>query len=1518
MLNEQGQPAVIDTNDVLSLLDNVEMADVIEAGIKSMPFQSLTPDHFELLLWDLFYSRCNEPEIKFDRARLMLTGADQGRDVWLTQKGKPSGLVQCKREVKKYSCNDVIKEVLKFLIHSELNSALLPEPESFTYCLALSTDPKGEVDEFFENPLDWFSRNKTQVEVATESVIRNYQTFRTINSKAINDSLFIKLNKLNYQLIRPHELNRWLDVNPTVRKRFFKLPDDGQIIAHGYNVGNPLDAECLKVASYPLCNWQKTIENRFIERPELDVLERKLQSEESNCFLLTGVAGSGKSSLLSSLYERLSDTQSIVLAIKADELSKDINDLDDLAAFLKFESHRGLVSSLLDLSRSSRLVVIIDQMDAVSEVMDQSSSRFRVLIDLILELKRHFEVREEFPIYIVASSRPFEASFDARFTQLEAEEIELSSLSKDDVELFLEQIGIDKTAVPAPMYPTIQVPFALSLYVNLVKTGDDPAEITSKNLLSRWRDKKLSDPLLKEQSDSFLMRLAADMVRDEVLTRPVSAYSHADQSLISKLESMGILVRHGCTIGFSHQAWLDDYQSQSFLCGDDDFYKFVLDKQNGLFSRSTILRGLEYLREHDKSVYHRTLDQLLFDQSVRRHIYHLLIDVMTSTSSPDYEDAERVFKVIGSDASLASRVILKTSKKWGLWRDFLLDELPSLMRTAEHSRDAVLWLIPEITFDETHVISLMTRHWMEAAYHEDSFNVLLRSGASSRGAIDLAESIISSKSVDKYSCTNYIEGLFKASQLDAAFRLLTRWLLVEREDVLWDRSLSIDCYVDANPLQFVEVLFPWYIELLEEGEVQKEVSRTFRRSASLSGEFDEIANSDGMISILLKALIRLANDEPKQYVVTVNKYSHIDFDEVQSLLVLAFASNPTALATQVLDYLIENEARFCIGHGCFKDDQNVMHFVNGNLTMMLLEEVSPHWSLSQSELIRDAIEGYQLHKACVDFDVETRRYLLGCNEKYRLSLLARLPSQILSPRKKRQISERDTSNELKVGQRCKGIGMASFVGSPMSSEQMKLATAEDTMNLLDELSDPSVDPLRRWRRWGGAELTEFSRAFCQFATVEPQRAISMLRMHFVKGTHEQVAGDAIAELASSSSLTAKEVKDLVSDLNAKGFSSEDWVRGVSRALEEVARKNKGLEQLEIDLLVDYLGAHTDIALKIEDEYERETDGALLFGRHSGLSVRSSCSSSILAAVYMGLLARDKPDYDQWVDILLNFAETSKSESAWNYILQIQGKWLFWADRVKVNNLIDMLIETMPSLFRSPSMVHTFWDLSERLNEEVLMKLLLRWISSDSEACKQAAAELMSGLVISNRATESIATLWESTLRTGETAFRKGGIFAAASGWYVPDGNIRSNAHTLLMSCIQDEGVPVASAFNSLFPYNSRLPQDDLTLQLLIFLSEMPDFVRQLDAHNLLAALVNVNPRPRALQPILLIVKTIIEIKLEGGRRTYIQDAEQLIELTVTLQRSSSATKAQAMSLYEMLLDAGSYQAEQAAEVASRS
>ncbi|MDI1264507.1 MAG: hypothetical protein PS018_14725, partial [bacterium] len=63
-----------------------------------------------------------------------------------------------------------------------------------------------------------------------------------------------------------------------------------------------------RVGSQDLLDWPRTIEGLFMERPELDRIMARIQTEPRGRTLLIGEAGSGKSALLSQLASRLQES----------------------------------------------------------------------------------------------------------------------------------------------------------------------------------------------------------------------------------------------------------------------------------------------------------------------------------------------------------------------------------------------------------------------------------------------------------------------------------------------------------------------------------------------------------------------------------------------------------------------------------------------------------------------------------------------------------------------------------------------------------------------------------------------------------------------------------------------------------------------------------------------------------------------------------------------------------------------------------------------------------------------------------------------------------------------------------------------------------------------------------------------------------------------------------------------------------------------------------------------------------
>lgn len=188
-------------------------------GSMRLPYDRLTADDFERLLFVLLDSR--QPNDMFDRVTLMITGADRGRDVWLTKDGAPAGLVQCKR-TNRMSLPAAVQEVIKYLLFAELDPKIAPL-KGFCYTLAVSGDPTGNLVEFFDAPKRWLADNKSDIGKHLGVVINGYESFAKLDAAALLPSIVGRLDALEYELLRPVNLDELLHDAPAVLARFFRV-----------------------------------------------------------------------------------------------------------------------------------------------------------------------------------------------------------------------------------------------------------------------------------------------------------------------------------------------------------------------------------------------------------------------------------------------------------------------------------------------------------------------------------------------------------------------------------------------------------------------------------------------------------------------------------------------------------------------------------------------------------------------------------------------------------------------------------------------------------------------------------------------------------------------------------------------------------------------------------------------------------------------------------------------------------------------------------------------------------------------------------------------------------------------------------------------------------------------------------------------------------------------------------------------------------------------------------------------
>ncbi|AFO86661.1 hypothetical protein D1821_03275 [Phaeobacter inhibens] len=202
-------------------LEAVSKIEDIEAGAQQAPLNSLTDQGFELLLWELSRKRTQHQEY-YDKATLMVVGADQGRDVWLTLNGKPAGLIQCKRLKSSFSAPETLREIIKFILFADLFPDLLCDGLPFKYSLAVSSDPTGTTVDFFTSPAQWLEKNDDRILGFLEEVIENYESFKGFTGADKLDLVKQRLHAFSYELLRPADIDMLLHELPRVRARFFR------------------------------------------------------------------------------------------------------------------------------------------------------------------------------------------------------------------------------------------------------------------------------------------------------------------------------------------------------------------------------------------------------------------------------------------------------------------------------------------------------------------------------------------------------------------------------------------------------------------------------------------------------------------------------------------------------------------------------------------------------------------------------------------------------------------------------------------------------------------------------------------------------------------------------------------------------------------------------------------------------------------------------------------------------------------------------------------------------------------------------------------------------------------------------------------------------------------------------------------------------------------------------------------------------------------------------------------------
>ena len=1101
-----------------------------------------------------------------------------------------------------------------------------------------------------------------------------------------------------------------------------------------------------------LLKWPTTVgSEKHIERPQLKMILQRIEESESSATIVLGPPGSGKSAFLARLANVLKERGTPLLAIRADQLGSNVETAEDLRHSLGLPI--GLQEAILTLSNQHIVVLLIDQLDAVSELLDRKSGRLNVLLNLVQSLAGRRNV------HILASSREFEFRHDVRLSSIDCERLDLEPPTWEQISDILSQSGLKPATIGDSLRNLLLVPLNLKVFLDI---GVSNATFESHYALLEelWKRRVVSAGGVEDR-EAFLESLAETMSTEETLWLP-SAVADNNPAARQSLEQADILTRgqNGLTIGFRHQTYYDFTIARSFGRGARSLSNDVLARQDGLFVRPSLISGLHYLRAAARSEYHKQLS-LLMGSQLRLHLRTLIIEILGEQTEPDDFETNLIVPLLDSEDE-GPRVLRSIATSMGWFARINRNE--TFLKWLSKPPDKAAHCVPLLSAAMSHYLEVCSqvveRFWIENdAYDSLSLAVLQERKNWDRHGVGLVcriarrtqlpwfvESLAERVADSAPTEAPFIIRADFERRLEKALKELEQPLPelppdAERQqrllhELTYERSRPLRQLIEDSqtwdnleefavraPRAFLDQLWPWFINVVTRmAEEEHEFVIGYRHDPTSYRSFQGDLEPAPIVRTLLTAITELAAKDKHEFLEFLRENISSDLLIVHRLLSRGLEGLASEDPEAGLEYLSSDLRRLALGD---------MHDASVE-TKRLIRAVSRHLDEKGIQQLEKVVVGFSGYKRILpDWTAKEKFERRQWDRCKRLRLLRAIPLERLSADTKRLRSEEElvfpephASEEMETG------GLFGVVGSRMTVKEMARASDEDLLRLFDELPDSAGwdNPKRTWSRdrsrAGGA--IQLSREFAELAKQAPDRVFALIS-RLQPGIHEQYAGEAVRGLLNTD-LPPTVIIGLVEELDDRGVRSREFRDDISFAVEALASRNKGLPDTFLQRLMRWLAeeaepvpSETEIVQARNDQHERTN--SILYG--SGLtSSLTQGRGSITRAIAEGYLQRDPADVEAWAKFIESRLTDEKHPKVWSEILT-RMPVLFQGNHRYATLLFDKVIKGCPAVLYYPFALYAVAHVLRGLDpSEVGESWLETLVANGSSFCQQAYGELL--------------------------------------------------------------------------------------------------------------------------------------------------------------------------------------------------
>lgn len=1256
-------------------------------------------------------------------------------------------------------------------------------------------------------------------------------------------------------------------------------------------------------ASGPLMSWPSAFpDGQWIQRPELDRLLSRITSQNHSVTLLLGDPGSGKSALLARLGKSLQASSVVFLAIKADQLSEEVDDRASLSKFLELPDD--IVTCVRMLARSQPVVIMIDQLDALAELMVQRPGRLRVLLQLVRDLS------DQANAHIIASCRAFEHRHDQRLRTIDAEALILQPPEWELVAEVLRSHGILADAWSESIRNDLRNPQTLDLFLQLTEQTDSISLLQGYHQMldALWSRHVLCDTSGNRRAAAIAV--ASMMAEREAMWLPKSRFDAFSQA-IDQLIAAGILITNHSQLSFRHQTLFEFVRARDFLERHGRLTDAVLSRQQSVRIRPLLWHSLGYMRSVDPFAYEHELESL-WDTDLRPHLRRLMIDFMGQMQTPRTIEIKLILQIANSP-KWQSRVLESTADSVGWFNCFQKHLLPKVMMLQPEEAKRCLPIFAAQADSEPDAIrNLIDRYWIHNERYALLANFVLEKLP--QWSIDDADRLATIASRPSIELWSIVLMALRLSETlpEHAPRIIRIWSTrSKREQEPTDSAATVQplpvltnhefhelpTIAKAAPAAFLTELWEWLLGMVQKQDAGYDDAAMFRRGPYNLDFWDEEDQHRELpvIDAFASAIEGLATSNPEKFIEFANQHAAIDQMIIQRLLARGMKVIATSRPEAVADFLLADRRRLLLG----SFDQP------SSDTKNLIRSAMPYLGQPKRLAIESMILGWSRWPSKPDNDAKTRFNRQKRNRELRLCLLRAIPVDYLSDTLRKHISEETRAvGEIKERNR-RTLGMTE-IGSPISAEQMNLAQDEHILSIFRELDDTQDWRITSYRRRplsrsGGS--IQAGRELEKLTKLDPPRGVR-IALQLEPGKNEIPAGHVIRALSEDASNSAL-LYELIGNLVAKGFNSRGFVSDVAAAVQNASKSVYPPDQI-LAMLITWLRdapqldtANSDELTEATKDYAIDDSRSFLWG---GMMMVHEPAGNfrLLSAVSHLLIHAEPPNVETWICVLEEHLQKREDWRVWAGIwFHLLNLHLIEIDQAV--KFIDALLSLYPEMFvsRQGALLLGYiqrWAPSADVH---------RWIERVASWCSQPADQLV-GEISTLHAFATSGCAWsmaivDSACTTSPViseARRLGMAFAIAELWMEPA--FRHAAHPRLIALLRIGSMPVLRALSRVFEPES-FDADQYCLELMDLIIERPEIgATNIDRISLCLLKMAPHAPEQICRATLLLLNTSYSSDT-GSTKNYLA-GEIFVQIALTLQEQRGDVLKMAADLFERLLE----------------